>query len=94
MTASSKDVATIAILDTKLDGAVAQISELKGRFDTFQASFIRSDLYNIKHEELVRQVTLNTKEIERIGKSRWVMPSVTMVLGGVLVFLINFALTH
>lgn len=94
MTASSKDTATIAILNTKLDGAIAQIGELKGRFDTFQAGFIRSDVYNIKHEELVRQVALNTNEIYRLQKGRWIMPSLTMVLGGVLVFLTNYAITH
>lgn len=94
MTASTKDIATIATLSVKLDGAIAQISELKGRFDTFQAGFIRADVYNIKHEELVRQVTLNTKAIEMLQKNRWIMPTFTLVLGGVLVFLINYALTH
>lgn len=94
MTASPKDTATIARLDTKLDGMGAQLSKLEARFDVFQANFLRQDVYNIKHEELVKQVSTNTNEITHLQKSRWIMPTFTLVLGGVLTFLINFALTH
>lgn len=94
MTPSPKETATIAVLNTKLDGAIAQISELKGRFDAFQAGFVRQDLYNIRHEELLRQVSINSNEIAHLQKVRWIMPTISLVLGGVLVFLINFALTH
>lgn len=94
MPASTKDTATIAALGVKLDGAIAQIGELKARFDVFQSSFIRSDVYNIKHEELIKQVAINTNGIERLQRNRWIWPSVTLVLGGVFVFLIEYALTH
>jgi hypothetical protein len=74
MTPSPKEIATIAVLNTKLDGAIGQISELKGQFDIFQANFLRQDVYTIRHEELLRQVSLNTREIEHLQKNRWVMP--------------------
>jgi hypothetical protein len=91
---ASKETATIAVLNNKLDSMGSQLNKLEGRFDTFQANFIRQDVYNIKHEELVRQVAHNTNEIYRLQKGRWMMPMATLVLGGVLTFLINFALTH
>lgn len=94
MPASSKDTATIATLSVKLDGAISMITKLEGRFDIFQSNFIQKDLYNVKHEELVKQVTINTTEIYRLQKGRWIMPTITMVLGGVLVFLTNYAITH
>jgi hypothetical protein len=94
MTASIKDTATIAALSVKLDGAIAQLADMKAQFNAFQAGFVRSDLYNIKHEELVKQVALNSNEIAHLQKNKWVMPTISLIVGGVMVFLINFALSH
>lgn len=53
---------SIDVLSTELQGVKEQLAEIKGMFTNFQTNFIRSDIYALRHEELVSKIAKLEKD--------------------------------
>lgn len=82
-----------------------QLNQLAIRFDQFASSYLRTDIYEIRHKELNDKIDYvekdlggrvrsNKVEIARLKSQKWVWSLVSFVLGSVLVSLMLYAFTH
>ncbi len=71
-----------------------EVGELKAQFNMFQSSFVRNDLYTIKHSEVETRIAQNTADIRALKNFRWFLVVTASVVGGTIAFLVQYALTH
>jgi hypothetical protein len=74
-----------AVLATELQSLSQQVAELKGLFSAFQTNFIRSDIYTVRHEEIVANVAKLQKDAASfrsdIDKAKGAITFMKVVIG-------------